>query len=97
MNTMFKVKVHKCTWYQNTLGQKSTLGFVGTSTDMWPHVLDSPVQTGAELSADHHLVVGWIRWRGGLLGSGEPQTPLGSPGELETSGGVVEPLMQIPP
>ncbi|KAK3532460.1 hypothetical protein QTP86_018448, partial [Hemibagrus guttatus] len=33
------------------------------SNDLRPHVLDTRVKRGAELSTDHHLVVSWIRLR----------------------------------
>ncbi|XP_070689082.1 paralemmin 1a [Pempheris klunzingeri] len=58
MNTMFEHRVvHKCTWYQTTLGQRSMINFVVVSSDLRPYVLDTRVKRGAELSADHHLVV----------------------------------------
>ncbi|XP_077940565.1 uncharacterized protein LOC144384606 [Gasterosteus aculeatus] len=61
-NTMFEHKdVHKCTWYQSTLGQRSMIDFVIVSSDLRLHVLDTRVKTGAELSTDHHLVVSWVR------------------------------------
>ena len=66
-NTMFEHRVaHKCTWYRTTLGQRSMIDFVVVSADLRPHVLDTRVKRGAELSTDHHLVVSWIRWRGRL-------------------------------
>ena len=34
------------------------------SSDLGPYVLDPWVKRGAELLADHHLVVSWIRWWG---------------------------------
>nr|XP_049580440.1 charged multivesicular body protein 1a isoform X2 [Syngnathus scovelli] len=65
MNTMFKHKgVHVCTWHQDTLGRSSMIDFVVVSSDLRPHVLDTRVKRGAELSTDHHLVVGWLRWWG---------------------------------
>ncbi|XP_049457564.1 craniofacial development protein 2-like [Epinephelus fuscoguttatus] len=74
-NTMFEPReVHKCTWYQNTLGQRSMIDLVVVSADLRPCVLDIQVKRGAELSTDHHLVVSWIRWRGRLLDrSGKPK------------------------
>ncbi|KAK3558852.1 hypothetical protein QTP86_030442 [Hemibagrus guttatus] len=33
------------------------------SSDLRPHVLDTRMKRGAELSTDHHLVVSWIRLR----------------------------------
>ncbi|KAK3508312.1 hypothetical protein QTP70_020020, partial [Hemibagrus guttatus] len=66
-NTMFKHKgVHQYTWYQDTLGWRSTIDLVIVSSDLWPHVLDTRVKRGVELSTDHHLVVSWIRLRRGM-------------------------------
>jgi len=63
-NTMFEHRVvHKCTWYWNTLGQRSMIDFVIVSADLRPHVLDTWVKRGAGLSTDHHLVASWIRWQ----------------------------------
>ncbi|KAK3544650.1 hypothetical protein QTP86_022468 [Hemibagrus guttatus] len=64
-NTMFKHKgAHQYTWYQDTLDRRSMIDLVIVSSDLWPHVLDTRVKRGAELSTDHHLVVSWIRlWR----------------------------------
>ncbi|KAK3527104.1 hypothetical protein QTP86_010820 [Hemibagrus guttatus] len=40
------------------------IDLVVVSSDLRPHVLDTRVKRGAELSTDHHLVVSWIRlWR----------------------------------
>ncbi|TWW77720.1 hypothetical protein D4764_12G0011100 [Takifugu flavidus] len=33
-------------------------------SDLLPHVLDTRVKRGAELSTDHHLVVSWLQWWG---------------------------------
>ncbi|KAK3515689.1 hypothetical protein QTP70_028465, partial [Hemibagrus guttatus] len=67
-NTMFKHKgVHQYTWYQDTLGWRSVIDLVIVSSDLRPHVLDTRVKRGAELSTDHHLVVSWIRLRRGML------------------------------
>ncbi|KAK3553407.1 hypothetical protein QTP70_003571 [Hemibagrus guttatus] len=67
-NTMFKHKgVHQYTWYQDTLGWRSMIDLVIVSSDLWPHVLDTRVKRGAELSTNHHLVVSWIRLRRGML------------------------------
>ncbi|KAK3537215.1 hypothetical protein QTP70_003385 [Hemibagrus guttatus] len=61
-NTMFKHKgAHQYTWYQDTLGRRSMIDLVIVSSDLRPHVLDTRVKRGAELSTDHHLVVSWIR------------------------------------
>ncbi|KAK3533908.1 hypothetical protein QTP70_034895, partial [Hemibagrus guttatus] len=66
-NTMFKHKgVHQYTWYQDTLGWRSMIDLVIMSSDLRPHVLDTRVKRGAELSTDHHLVVSWIRLRRGM-------------------------------
>ncbi|KAK3525519.1 hypothetical protein QTP86_033933 [Hemibagrus guttatus] len=63
-NTMFKHKgVHQYTWYQDTLGWRSMIDLVIVSSDLRPHVLDTRVNRGAELSTDHHLVVSWIHLR----------------------------------
>ncbi|KAK3553775.1 hypothetical protein QTP70_009301 [Hemibagrus guttatus] len=63
-NTMFKHKgAHQYTWYQDTLGQRSMIDLVVVSSDLRPHVLDTRVKRGEELSTDHHLVVSWIRLR----------------------------------
>ncbi|KAK3508748.1 hypothetical protein QTP70_004227 [Hemibagrus guttatus] len=60
-NTMFKHKcAHHYTWYQDTLGRRSMIDLVVVSSDLRPHVLDTQVKRGAELSTDHHLVVSWI-------------------------------------
>jgi len=42
------------------------IDFVIVSADLRPHVLDTRVKRGAELSTDHHLKVSWIRWWGRL-------------------------------
>ncbi|KAK3538840.1 hypothetical protein QTP86_015967 [Hemibagrus guttatus] len=66
-NTMFKHKgVHQYTWYQDTLGWRSMIDLVIMSSDLRPHVLDTRVKRGAELSTDHHLVVSWIRLQRGM-------------------------------
>ncbi|KAK3509801.1 hypothetical protein QTP70_011165 [Hemibagrus guttatus] len=63
-NTMFKHKgAHQYTWYQDTLGRRSMIDLVIVSSDLRPHVLDTRVKRGAELSTDHHLVVSWTRLR----------------------------------
>ncbi|KAK3514615.1 hypothetical protein QTP70_021527 [Hemibagrus guttatus] len=54
---MFKHKgAHQYTWYQATLGRKSVINLVVVSSDLRPHVLDTRVKRGAELSTDRHLV-----------------------------------------
>ncbi|KAK3562878.1 hypothetical protein QTP86_011111 [Hemibagrus guttatus] len=68
MNTMFKHKgAHQYTWYQDTLGRRSMIDLVVMSSELQPHVLDTRVKRGAELSTDHHLVVSWIRIRRRML------------------------------
>ncbi|KAK3507545.1 hypothetical protein QTP70_028447, partial [Hemibagrus guttatus] len=63
-NTMFKHEgAHQYTWYQNTLGRRSMIDLVIVSSDLRPHVLDTQVKRGVELSTDHHLVVSWVRLR----------------------------------
>ncbi|KAK3573193.1 hypothetical protein QTP86_015101 [Hemibagrus guttatus] len=47
---------HQYTWYQDTLGRRSMIDLVVVSSDLRPHVLDTRVKRGAELSTDHHLV-----------------------------------------
>ncbi|KAK3518329.1 hypothetical protein QTP86_018784, partial [Hemibagrus guttatus] len=67
-NTMFKHKgAHQYTWYQDTLGRRSMINLVIVSSDLRPHVLDTRVKRGAELSTNHHLVVSWIRLRRRML------------------------------
>ncbi|KAK3510414.1 hypothetical protein QTP70_005910 [Hemibagrus guttatus] len=62
-NTMFKHKgAHQYMWYQDNLGWRSMIDLVVVSSDLRPHVLDTRVKRGAELSTDH-LVVSWIRLR----------------------------------
>ncbi|KAK3574271.1 hypothetical protein QTP86_004382 [Hemibagrus guttatus] len=39
------------------------IDLVVVSSDLRPHVLDTRVKRGAEMSTDHHLVVSWIRLR----------------------------------
>ncbi|TWW65115.1 R2 Retrovirus-related Pol polyprotein from type I retrotransposable element [Takifugu flavidus] len=64
-NTLFRHKgVHMCTWHQDALGRRSMIDFVVVSSDLLPHVLDTRVKRGAELSTDHHLVVSWLLWWG---------------------------------
>ncbi|TWW76609.1 hypothetical protein D4764_13G0012710 [Takifugu flavidus] len=56
-NTLFRHKgVHMCTWHQDTLGRRSMIDFVVVSSDLRPHVLDTRVKRGAELSTDHQMV-----------------------------------------
>ncbi|TWW77677.1 hypothetical protein D4764_12G0010670 [Takifugu flavidus] len=58
-NTLFRHKgVHMCSWHQDALGRKSMINFVVVSSDLWPHVLDTGVKRGAELSTDHLVRLG---------------------------------------
>ncbi|KAK3536056.1 hypothetical protein QTP70_026011 [Hemibagrus guttatus] len=52
---------HQYTWYQDTLGRRSMIDLVVVSSDLWPHVLDTRVKRGVELTIDHHLMVSCIR------------------------------------
>ncbi|KAK3541564.1 hypothetical protein QTP86_031079, partial [Hemibagrus guttatus] len=57
-NTMFKHNgAHQYMWYQDTLGRRSMINLVVVSSDLRPHVLDTRVKRGAELSTDNHLVI----------------------------------------
>jgi len=90
INTMFEHRVvHKCTWYQTTLGQRLLIDFVIVSADLGPHVLDTRVKRGAELSTDHHRlthILGrghWssqkaLQWQGGRCGWDSPWDAEGS-------------------
>ncbi|KAK3531113.1 hypothetical protein QTP70_011063 [Hemibagrus guttatus] len=62
-NTIKHKGAHQYMWYQDTLGWRSMIDLVVMSSDLRPHVLDTRVKRGAELSTDHHLVVSWIRLR----------------------------------
>ena len=58
MNTFFQHKrIHKYTWYRDSLGQRSLIDFCIVSADLFSTVSDVRVKRGAELSTDHHLVV----------------------------------------
>ena len=58
MNTFFQHKrIHKYTWYRDSVGQQSLIDFCIVSADLFSSVLDVRVKRGAELSTDHHLVV----------------------------------------
>ena len=65
MNTMFRHKgVHMCTWHQDTLGCSLMIDFAVVTSDLWPHILETRVKRGAELSTDQHPVVSQLRWWG---------------------------------
>ncbi|KAK3566793.1 hypothetical protein QTP86_004505 [Hemibagrus guttatus] len=54
---MFKHKgAHQYMWYQDTLGRRSMINLVVVSSDLRPHVLDTRVKRGEELSTNHQLV-----------------------------------------
>ena len=53
--------IHKCTWYQKTLGKRWMINFVVALSDLWQYVTVIKMKTGANLSTDHHLVVSWIK------------------------------------
>ena len=58
INTFFQHKrIHKYTWYRDSLGQRSLIDFCIVSADLFSTVSDVRVKRGAELSTDHHLVV----------------------------------------
>ena len=58
MNTFFQRKrIHKETWYRDSLGQRSLIDFCIVSADLFSTVSDVRVKRGAELSTDHHLDV----------------------------------------
>ncbi|KAK3520254.1 hypothetical protein QTP70_019685, partial [Hemibagrus guttatus] len=60
---MFKPKgAQQYTWYQDTLDRRSMIDLVVVSSDLRPHVLDTRVKRGAELSTDHHLVMMLSCW-----------------------------------
>ncbi|KAK3534007.1 hypothetical protein QTP86_000514 [Hemibagrus guttatus] len=74
-NTIHKHKgAHQYTWYQDTLGRRSMIDVVVMLSDLRPHVLDTRVKRGVELSTDHHLVMSWIHlWRRMLDRLGRPK------------------------
>ncbi|TWW61080.1 hypothetical protein D4764_05G0011700 [Takifugu flavidus] len=53
------------------------IDFVVVSSDLRPHVLDTRVKRGAELSTDHHLVVSWLRLWGRMLDRPGRPKPVG--------------------
>ena len=58
MNTFFQRKrIHKYTWYRNSLEQQSLIDFCIVLAGLFSTVSDVCVERGAELSTDHHLVV----------------------------------------
>ena len=62
MNGYFKHRdIHKYTWYRDNLSQKSIIGFIIVSADLKSSIMDVRVKRGAELSTDHHLVVGSLK------------------------------------
>ena len=86
--------VHMCTWHQDTLGGSLMINFVVVSLDLRPHVLDTWVNRGAELSTDHHLVVPVAGEKAGEI----RQTQTYREGLLGASGGVPrQKELQFPP
>ncbi|KAJ8015858.1 hypothetical protein DPEC_G00000780 [Dallia pectoralis] len=77
---MFEHKeAHKCTWYQSTLRRRSMIDFVIVSADLRPHVLDTRVKRGAELSTvDHGGQGSCPTEEGGLQGYASPGDSGGS-------------------
>ncbi|VDP03503.1 unnamed protein product [Soboliphyme baturini] len=62
VNTSFEHrKVHQYTWYRDACAQKSMIDLIIVSSDLRRSVMDIRVKRGAELSTDHHLVVGTLR------------------------------------
>ena len=58
INIFFQHKrIHKYTWYRDSLGQHSLIDFCIISADLFSTVSDDRVKRGAELSTDHHQVV----------------------------------------
>ena len=58
MHTFFQHKrIHKYTWYSDSLGQRFLIDFCIVSVDLFCTVSDVRVKRGAELSTDHQLVV----------------------------------------
>ena len=58
MNTFFRLKrIHKYTWYRDSLGQCSLIDFCIVSADLFSTVSDVRVKRGAKLLTDHLLVV----------------------------------------
>ena len=50
-------QMHKYTWYEDFLGQRSLIDFCIASADLFFSLYDVHGKRGAELSTDHHLVV----------------------------------------
>ena len=58
MNTIFQHKrIHKYTWYKDSLEQRCLIDFCIVSADFFSTVSDVRVKRGAELSTGRHLVV----------------------------------------
>ncbi|VDP10357.1 unnamed protein product [Soboliphyme baturini] len=59
MKTFFEHrKVHQDTWYHEACAQKTMVDLIIVSSDLRRSAMDVRVKKGAELSTDHHLVVG---------------------------------------
>ena len=50
-------RIHKFTWYRDSLGQRSLIDFCIVSAYSFSTVSNVRVKRGAELSTDHHLVI----------------------------------------
>ena len=62
MNTFFwHREIHKCTWYRDSVGQRSIIDFCIISAELVSSVIDVCVKREAKLSTDHHLVVCILR------------------------------------
>ena len=62
INTFFWHKgIHKYTWYRDSVKQHSIIDFGFVSADLFSSVVDVHVRRGAELSANHHLVICILR------------------------------------
>nr|XP_054590952.1 uncharacterized protein LOC129154772 [Nothobranchius furzeri] len=75
MIIMFRHKgVHMCSWHHDTLGRSSMIDFVVVSSDLRPHVLDTRVKRGAELSTFYLFIYLFIfgSWRAQTLFSSSP-------------------------
>ena len=56
MNTFFQHKrIHKYTWYRDSMGQRSLIDLCIVSADLLSTVSDVRVKRGSEVSTNHHL------------------------------------------
>ncbi|VDO95998.1 unnamed protein product [Soboliphyme baturini] len=62
MNTFFEHRgVHQGTWYREVCALKSMIDLTVGSYDLRRSVMDVRVESGTELTSDHHLVAGTQR------------------------------------